>query len=410
MKIGFHPAADAFPMMDTRRYAELLQDIKNNGLLQPILLCKDMILDGRNRYKACIELGIEPTCETYEGDPWTRAWSLNGQRRDLVQEQRYLIWKFCHEHSEAWQAEKQRITEEANRKRAEATKAQHEVSKPYAGEKMVVEQIVPPPLVKKHKERQSKAKSSKTNAGAVARGDKLAKERPDLAEKVRLGRMKPAVAHKAMQKEKNREAQAKAIEEIKNTSIIIECADFKDFMARHCFDVVITDPPYSREHIHLYEELAEICGKKGVKLLAVMTGQSYLPEIMPLMAKHMPYRWVIAYLTPGGQSVQLWDRKVNTFWKPVIVMGEAANEWFGDVSKSNVNDNDKKHHEWGQSESGMMDLIKRLTRPEDIICDPFCGAGTTGVAAILTGRKFIGCDINDEHLETTKGRIMQCLK
>ena len=29
-------------------------------------------------------------------------WSLNGQRWDLVDEQRYLIWKHCNEHSEAW--------------------------------------------------------------------------------------------------------------------------------------------------------------------------------------------------------------------------------------------------------------------------------------------------------------------
>jgi hypothetical protein len=43
-------------------------------------------------------------------------------------------------------------------------------------------------------ERKAKAAASKTNPGAVARGDKIAKERPDLAEDVRLGKMKPAHA------------------------------------------------------------------------------------------------------------------------------------------------------------------------------------------------------------------------
>lgn len=43
----------------------------------------------------------------------------------------------------------------------------------------------------------AKAAASKTNPGAVARGDKLVKERPDLAEEVRKGNTKPAEAYQA---------------------------------------------------------------------------------------------------------------------------------------------------------------------------------------------------------------------
>ena len=43
--------------------------------------------------RACMQLGIEPQCIDYVGDPFAYAWSANGQRRDLVQDQRYLIWK-----------------------------------------------------------------------------------------------------------------------------------------------------------------------------------------------------------------------------------------------------------------------------------------------------------------------------
>ena len=99
-----------------------------------------------------------------------------------------------------------RIQEEANRKRSEAAKVQHEVSKPYAGEKMVEEHSVPPPSKPKEKpERKAKATASKTNPGAVARGDKIAKERPDLAEAVRLGCIKPAAAHRLMKKDEVKE-------------------------------------------------------------------------------------------------------------------------------------------------------------------------------------------------------------
>jgi len=122
MEIKTHPAANSFPMMDKDRYGELVENIREQGQLEPITLCDGMILDGRNRYKACLELGIEPKTRNYNGDPWAYVWSMNGERRDLVAEQRYLIWKLCHEQSEAFQAEKRRIQEEANRKRSEAAK------------------------------------------------------------------------------------------------------------------------------------------------------------------------------------------------------------------------------------------------------------------------------------------------
>jgi len=62
----------------------------------------------------------------------------------------------------------ERIRHEANRKRAEAAREQHEVSNPRAGETMVVEHSVPQP--ERHKSKPAKAAASKTNPGAVARG------------------------------------------------------------------------------------------------------------------------------------------------------------------------------------------------------------------------------------------------
>ena len=175
----FHPAADAFPMMDANRFAELVEDIKTHGQRELIVLCDGMVLDGRNRYRACVELGINPQTRTSSGDPWAFAWSLNGQRRDLVGEQRYLIWKFCSEHSESWLAEKQRIADEANRRRSEAQK---DVPKAEAVERARTEC----PKTYSEPAKEAKAAASNTNAGAVARGDALAKNRPDLAAQVRV--------------------------------------------------------------------------------------------------------------------------------------------------------------------------------------------------------------------------------
>lgn len=189
-----HPSADAFPMMDKGRFNELVDDIRKNGQREEITLCDGMILDGRNRYAACIVIGIEPKTKNFDGDPWAFVWSLNGQRRDLVQEQRYLIWKFCNEQSESWLAKKRSIADEANRKRSAA---QSGVPKSEIKERVRTE--CPKSFGEPGK--QSKAAASKTNPGAVARGDLLASKRPDLAKAVMQGTIKPAEAHRQMKRD-----------------------------------------------------------------------------------------------------------------------------------------------------------------------------------------------------------------
>ena len=218
MEIKTHPAANSFPMMDKDRYGELVENIREHGQLEPITLCDGMILDGRNRYKACLELGIEPKTRNYDGDPWAYVWSMNGERRDLVAEQRYLIWKLCHEQSEAFQAEKRRIQEEANWKRSET---QVGIPKEEIKERAGTECS----RTSKHPERKAKAIASKTNRGAVARGDKLAEKRPDLADKVRKGEIKPAEAHRQM----------------KRDEVAQKTADLPDGK----YVVIYADPPWS---------------------------------------------------------------------------------------------------------------------------------------------------------------------
>ena len=43
-------------------------------------------------------------------------------------------------------------------------------------------------------------------------------------------------------------------------------------------------------------------------------------------------------------------------------------------------------------------IVLSSTNPGDVVLDPFCGSSTTGVAAILNNRKFIGIDLDDKFL------------
>src|SRR6476620_1526288 len=57
---AFHPLANLFPLMEGREFEELVADIKANGLHGCTVVLDDQILDGRNRYRACIAAGEQP--------------------------------------------------------------------------------------------------------------------------------------------------------------------------------------------------------------------------------------------------------------------------------------------------------------------------------------------------------------
>jgi hypothetical protein len=87
-----HPLAAIFPPMEGEDFIKLKVDMKNNGQREPTVLFEGKILDGRNRYRACIDLGLEPTTKQYTGsDPHGFVISMNLHRRHLTPEKKREI-------------------------------------------------------------------------------------------------------------------------------------------------------------------------------------------------------------------------------------------------------------------------------------------------------------------------------
>src|SRR4051812_41014895 len=86
---SFHPLAEIFPLLEGDEFTALANDIKERGLLEPIAQFENAILDGRNRYRACIATGVEPRFVTvHTDDPLAYVISSNLQRRHLTESQR----------------------------------------------------------------------------------------------------------------------------------------------------------------------------------------------------------------------------------------------------------------------------------------------------------------------------------
>jgi len=88
-----HPIADIFPLLEGQAFKDLCEDIAAHGQHEPIWLLDGMILDGRNRYRACVALGIEPIVRTFNAqrDPLQFVLSLNLHRRHLDESQRAMV-------------------------------------------------------------------------------------------------------------------------------------------------------------------------------------------------------------------------------------------------------------------------------------------------------------------------------
>jgi hypothetical protein len=91
-----HPFAALFPELPPEEMSLLVRDIKKRGQLEPIILYKGLILDGRNRYRACQIAGVKPWIEEFntidaKGSPEDFVLSRNLRRRHLSMGQKAAI-------------------------------------------------------------------------------------------------------------------------------------------------------------------------------------------------------------------------------------------------------------------------------------------------------------------------------
>ena len=92
-KYRVHPVAAMFPLLAGEPYEDLRVSIEEVGQLHPIIVTGDTLLDGRNRLRVCLEVGIDPRVEEYRGTltPVDYIQVSNLDRRHLTDDARVAI-------------------------------------------------------------------------------------------------------------------------------------------------------------------------------------------------------------------------------------------------------------------------------------------------------------------------------
>lgn len=128
-----------------------------------------------------------------------------------------------------------------------------------------------------------------------------------------------------------------------------------------------------------------------------------------------------APLPPKHKMTLIWDKgpalgmgDLSIPWKPSYEEIYAINRGFvGTRDKGAViyhppvqsmAKNGREHP--NQKPVGLLKLLMR-SLPEGTVCDPFMGSGSTGVAALQSGRSFVGCEINPEYFAIARRRIAE---
>jgi len=377
----FHEIANTLPLMEGPEFDELCRDISANGLIEPIWTYQGKILDGRNRYRACMKVGIAPQYREYVGDnPLDFVISLNLKRRHLNESQRAVI-----------AAKLANMTEGRPKTVPIGTVLQPKISLEQAAELLNV------------------------GRRTVMRVKAIEREAPELVEKIERGEM---TAHEAEKKirEKEREQRraelARAAEQVPPSERWrIWQDDIRTARLDEQVDAIITDPPYPREYLPLWDELGRFA-KQNLKhggVLLAMSGSAYLPQIVEMLGRHLTYQWMLACELPGQSASAIQSGVRNIMWKPILVYRNGGNPINIGSDLFRNNKSDKNFHEWGQGLDGYEWQVENFTQPNDLVCDPFIGGGTTAVAALLHGRRFVGFDIDAENVSISKGRLKDCL-
>ncbi len=197
---------------------------------------------------------------------------------------------------------------------------------------------------------------------------------------------------------------------------ILYCGDAGEILQQlpdESIDLVLTDPPYLKKYLYTYDYLANYCPKimkNGASLLMIV-GHYALPNIIEKFKRKLKYRWIFCMNQEDGKHSRM-AMGIEVMWKPILWYVKRAypngRGFIKDMLKITKPDGIKKeYHKWQQSEQWAEFFITKLTfSSQDIILDPYFGAGTVGVVSEKLNRRWIGIEINPEYCEIAKQRIL----
>ena len=199
-----------------------------------------------------------------------------------------------------------------------------------------------------------------------------------------------------------------------------------------CVDHVICDPPYdAKTHANAVTKatatiVSKLADANGIDFDALPN-----PAATAATLLRLPKRWALAFCTmdqiaeyaigAGDAWVRagVWDKinpspqitgdRPGTAVEAIAIMHRKGRKRWNGGGKAGIwrhsVEHGNKQHPAQKPESLMVELVSLFTDPDDLILDPFAGSGTTGVAALRLGRRFVGIERDPKYAAVARERL-----
>lgn len=396
---------DLIPNLSKEEIEELEKSILSDGIREPICVWNGTIVDGHHRYNIAKKHDLLFKVEEMEflNEDDVKVWIISNQlsRRNISP---FVRAELEIERERIHKLRAQQLNEIIGRKNL-------------TGDFSGAEELE----IKKTDTREEVAKAAGVSHGYIFNVKQIKNKCNDEEVLQKLRENKVTVSKvlneiKKAEKKTKREEEMKLISKTykKEKDIQIINADFYSWcnenLEDNSIDLILTDPPYPKEFLHLWPQLAEVAARvlKEGAYLATYSGQLYLDHVMVSLGQQLSYCWTVALFHTGATQL-VHPRKVIGTWKPILIYRKGDPGKFDEAFVDSFMDDyrDKDFHEWGQGESAVGYLMKSLSKPGDLVLEPFAGGGTTLVVAKDLMRKCIGIEIDSQYIDVIKSNLLK---
>lgn len=391
---------ELLPPLTTDEFAALKADIKANGVHDPIVVDDDgEILDGHHRSRIDNQAPRRVIGDMSEAEKEAFVFCANFNRRNLSPSQKQDARKKMMAIAKALKAEDKANTQAVIARKMGVARTTVE-SWFVRNDKCVNTHTL-----------DSKVKIPPKAAPVILERSEAGESQEQIAADYGVNRSQ--ISRVATKEKKQREAKKereKSVAKLKGDELGIIAGDFREVgkvVADDSVDLIFTDPPYDKEAIELYYDLAVFAARvlrPGGWCLSY-SGQAHLLDVVDKMSVHLSYGWMFACVHKNSSS-RFRNLKLQVGWKPILGFYkpplEAWWNWFSDTASGGK---EKDRHEWQQAESEASHFIEALSPKNGLICDPFCGGGTTPAAAKRCGRQWIAFEIDKDVAEEARLRL-----
>jgi DNA methylase len=185
-------------------------------------------------------------------------------------------------------------------------------------------------------------------------------------------------------------------------------AEYLQTLPDHCLDMVITTPSPNLADLHSLEESLALLEQKLKENSHVylFTDWKAYPHLLPVAQKYLTVKNLLVW---QGQPIAIGEGYQHVY-ELILFANTGERRYLNGRRDANLlpfamPKKTELFHPTDQPLDLLQYLIKKSSQPDEVVCDPFMGAGAVCLAAKNTGRRYLGIETNREYYETAYSRL-----